>query len=62
MSDYQISNVDPNQELAEQGSDNFWLIAAIGLVLTTIGLGIKDFFTSKNLNKKETRINYIRRL
>lgn len=43
MSDYEISNVDPNQELAEQGSDNFWLIAAIGLGLTTIGIGIKRF-------------------
>lgn len=52
MSDYQISNVDPNQELAEQGADNFWLIAAIGLGLTTIGLGIKDFFTSKKLKQE----------
>ena len=43
MSDYEISNVDPNQELAEQGSDNFWLIATIGLGLTTIGIGIKRF-------------------
>ena len=51
MSDYEISNVDPNQELAEQGSDNFWLIAAIGLGLTTIGIGIKDFFTSREKNK-----------
>lgn len=55
MSDYQISNVDPNQELAEQGSDNFWLIAAIGLVLTTIGLGIKDFFTSKKLKQERNK-------
>ena len=55
MSDYEISNVDPNQELAEQGSDNFWLIAAIGLVLTTIGLGIKDFFTSKKLKQERNK-------
>lgn len=41
MSDYQISNVDPNQELAEQGADNFLLIAAIGLGLTTIGLALQ---------------------
>ena len=51
MSDYEISNVDSNQELAEQGSDNFWLIATIGLGLTTIGIGIKDFFTSRKLKK-----------
>ena len=55
MSDYEISNVDPNQELAEQGSDNFWLIAAIGLGLTTIGFGIKDFFTSRKLKQEREK-------
>lgn len=55
MSDYEISNVDPNQELAEQGSDNFWLIAAIGLGLTTIGIGIKDFFTSRKLKQEREK-------
>ena len=55
MSDYEISNVDPNQELAEQGSDNFWLIATIGLGLTTIGIGIKDFFTSRKLKQEREK-------
>lgn len=55
MSDYEISNVDPNQELAEQGSDNFWLIAAIGLGFTTIGIGIKDFFTSRKLKQEREK-------
>lgn len=55
MSDYEISNVDSNQELAEQGSDNFWLIAAIGLGLTTIGIGIKDFFTSRKLKQEREK-------
>ena len=55
MSDYEISNVDPNQELAEQGSDNFWLIVAIGLGLTTIGIGIKDFFTSRKLKQEREK-------
>ena len=55
MSDYEISNVDPNQELAEQGSDNFWLIGAIGLRLTTIGIGIKDFFTSRKLKQEREK-------
>lgn len=55
MSDYEISNVDPNQELAEQDSDNFWLIAAIGLGLTTIGIGIKDFFTSRKLKQEREK-------
>ena len=55
MSDYEISNVDPNQELAEQGSDNLWLIAAIGLGLTTIGIGIKDFFTSRKLKQEREK-------
>ena len=55
MSDYEISNVDPNQELAEQGSYNFWLIAAIGLGLTTIGIGIKDFFTSRKLKQEREK-------
>lgn len=55
MSDYEISNVDPNQELAEHGSDNFWLIAAIGLGLTTIGIGIKDFFTSRKLKQEREK-------
>jgi len=55
MLDYEISNVDPNQELAEQGSDNFWLIAAIGLGLTTIGIGIKDFFTSRKLKQEREK-------
>ena len=50
MSDYEISNVDPNQ-----GSDNFWLIAAIGLGLTTIGIGIKDFFTSRKLKQEREK-------
>ena len=55
MSDYEISNVDPNQELAGQGSDNFWLIAAIGLGLKTIGIGIKDFFTSRKLKQEREK-------
>ena len=55
MSDYEISNVDPNQELAEQGSDNFWLIAAIGLGFTTIVIGIKDFFTSRKLKQEREK-------
>lgn len=55
MSDYEISNVDPNQELAEQVSDNFWLIATIGLGLTTIGIGIKDFFTSRKLKQEREK-------
>lgn len=55
MSDYEISNVDPNQELAEQGSDNLGLIAAIGLGLTTIGIGIKDFFTSRKLKQEREK-------
>ena len=55
MSDYEISNVDPNQELAEQGSDNFFLISAIGLGLTTIGIGIKDFFTSRKLKQEREK-------
>lgn len=55
MSDYEISNVDPNQELSEQGSDNSWLIAAIGLGLTTIGIGIKDFFTSRKLKQEREK-------
>ena len=55
MSDYEISNVDPNQELAEQGSDNLGLIAAIDLGLTTIGIGIKDFFTSRKLKQEREK-------
>ena len=55
MSEYERNNVDPNQELSEQGSDNFWLIAAIGFGLTTIGLGIKDFFTSRKLKQEREK-------
>ena len=55
MSEYELNNVDPNRELSEQGSDNFWLIAAIGLGLTTIGIGIKDFFTSRKLKQEREK-------
>lgn len=55
MSEYERNNVDPNQELSEQGSDNFWLIAAIGFGIITIGLGIKDFFTSRKLKQEREK-------
>lgn len=55
MSEYELNKVDPNQELSEQGSDNFWLIAAIGFGITTIGLGIKDFFTSRKLKQEREK-------
>ena len=55
MSEYERNNVDPNQELSEQGSDNFWLIAAIGFGITAIGLGIKDFFTSRKLKQEREK-------
>lgn len=55
MSDYEISNVAPNQELVEQDSDNFWLAAAIGLGITTIGLGIKDLFNSRKLKQEREK-------
>jgi hypothetical protein len=55
MSENELNNIEPNQEVLEDGSDNFWLIAAIVFCLTTIGFGIKDFFTSRNLKQEQEK-------
>lgn len=55
MSDYEHNNVNEQQKVADDNPDNFWLLAVIGLGLTTISLGIKDFFTSRKLKQEREK-------
>lgn len=55
MENNEFDNVNEQQEVAENSSDSLWILAAIGLGLTTIGLGIKDFFTSRKLQQEREK-------
>lgn len=55
MGEYEVDNVNGQQELAENDSDNLWIWTTIVLTATTIGLGVKNFFTSRKLKQEREK-------
>lgn len=55
MSEYDLNNVDQNQEASENSSERIWIWTTIGLGLTAIGLSIKNFFISKELKQEREK-------
>ncbi len=55
MGEYEVDNVNGQQELAENDSYSLWIWTTIVLTATTIGLGVKNFFTSRKLKQEREK-------
>lgn len=55
MGEYDIDNVNENQEVETSDSSGIWIWTTIALGATTLYLGAKNIFTNKKLKKEREK-------